>query len=81
VQFAQGRGVTRDVSSSGIFFETDVAMATGVPLSFTLEYADTPCGPLRLQCEARVVRVERCGEKFGVGVAITAFKFERKNIG
>ncbi len=70
--------MTRNVSASGIFFETDVAMAAGAPLSLTLEYADTPGGPLRVCCEARVVRVERCGEKFGVGVAITSLRFERR---
>lgn len=69
-------GVARDVSASGIYFETDAELVEGSPLHFTVEFEDSPGRPLRLQCEARVVRVEKRGGKIGVGASIHSLKFE-----
>jgi hypothetical protein len=68
-------GVARNVSASGIYFETDAQLAEGSTLNFTVEFEDSPGGPLRAQCVARIVRVERHGEKIGVGAAIESFSF------
>lgn len=68
-------GVARNVSASGIYFETDIQLKEGSKLEFTVEFVDTPGGPLRAQCVARIVRVERRGTTIGVGAAIESFNF------
>lgn len=77
VQLEHGTGIARNVSATGIYFVTDVALEKGRPVSFTLDYKDYPGGPLRVKCTANVVRVERCDGKIGVGACISAFEFIR----
>lgn len=60
-------GIARDVSASGIFFETDAAYAIGSPVNLALDL-DTPWGKVMLRCEGKIVRVERRDEKIGVAV-------------
>ena len=64
-----GSGVTRDVSASGVFFETDASYARGSSIRFHLDI-ETPGGPMLLTCRGEVVRLERCGERLGVAVRI-----------
>ncbi len=76
VELEHGGGVTRDVSASGVFFETDQSFLPGSPISFSLlfEHAD-PHGPVRLRCQGRVVRLEPHDGKSGVAVAFTSRSF------
>lgn len=71
VKLEDGAGVTRDVSTSGIFFETERAHAVGetVGLSASLDGAT-------VRYEGSVVRVERINGRFGVAVALTSFRFD-----
>ncbi len=74
VEWEAGTGLTRDVSASGVFFETTAELPVGEPIQFALvmEHVD-PHGPLRLRCEGRIVRVERRGSQgWGLGVAIVS---------
>ena len=77
VELDHGTGLTRDISTSGIFFETDQSCSVGTTLSFSLvlEHAD-PGGPVRLQCQGEVVRVEQRESKVGVAVCFTAYRFD-----
>ncbi len=69
VELDCGKGWTCDVSASGVFFETKEPMSPGAPIRFSLLLEQSASGPLRLECEGRVVRVEqRDGE---IGVAAT----------
>jgi hypothetical protein len=77
VRLEGGFGIARNVSASGIFFVTDVALQAGQPVSFTLEFEDFPSGPIAVDCIAQVVRVEEQGTTRGVGVAISSFEFHR----
>jgi hypothetical protein len=76
VELQEGTGTTRDVSLSGIFFETDQFFAPGeqVNLVLVLERS-SPGRPIRLQCEGRVVRVIQSDTRIGVAVAIASFRF------
>jgi hypothetical protein len=76
VELEEGEGITRDVSLSGVFFETDQSLAPGeqINLVMVLERA-SPGRPVRLQCEGRVVRVTRFDTRIGVAVAISSYKF------
>ena len=76
VELEEGAGITRDVSLSGVFFETDHSFAPGEQISLVMVLERvSPGHPVRLQCEGRVVRVNRFDTRIGVAVAISAYKF------
>ncbi len=78
VEVEGGTGVTRDVSLSGVFFETDRVFVRGEPIRVTLILQRaSPGHPVRLQCEGRVTRVERrqAELRLGVAVAIESYRF------
>ena len=69
VRLGNATGMTRDVSASGIFFETDAADAMGDLISFTVEF-DTPRGKRVLKCKGDVVRIEPRNAGTGIAVRI-----------
>ena len=70
VQLNDGIGITRDISTSGLFFETARAYAIGDPIRLLLNFEQET-----LQCEARVVRVEPRNGQFGIAVELTSYVF------
>jgi hypothetical protein len=64
----ESTGVTRDVSASGVFFETEASYDRGAAIRFHIEI-DTPSGSMILSCRGKVVRIER--REAGVGLAVT----------
>ena len=62
-------GTTRDVSASGIFFETDAAYAPGAAIRFAIEI-ETVGGRMLLSCLGEIVRVEQLKARCGVAVRI-----------
>jgi hypothetical protein len=74
VHLDQGSGITRDVSSSGVFFFTNQKISQGMSLCFVLELDHVFSGePVRLRCRGQVVRVEEAGERTGVAISISDF--------
>jgi hypothetical protein len=63
-------GITRDVSESGIFFETDACHSPGSRISLFIDVS-TPGGRITLECSGEIVRVERRAGRVGVAVRIT----------
>ena len=80
-----GRGVTRNVSGSGVFFEcssSQTRLTPGAAISFSMELDDPRGGALRLNkvsAKGEILRVEQQAEKVGIAAAITAYKFEPEN--
>ena len=70
VQLNDGIGMTRDISTSGIFFETESAHSIGDTIRLFLNFEHET-----LQCEARVVRVEPRNGQFGVAVELKSYVF------
>ncbi len=70
MQLNDGIGTTCDISTSGIFFETESAYAIGDMIRLLLNFEDET-----LQCEARVVRMEPRIGQFGVAVELTSYVF------
>lgn len=68
-------GRTRDVSASGIRFETDATYALGNSISFSVEM-NTSGGKMVLRCQGEVVRIEPQGKKVSVAVKITQSTLE-----
>jgi hypothetical protein len=77
VKLNGGAGVARNVSASGIYFVTDVALQEGAPVKFRLEFDDFPSGPITVNCVARIVRIEEQGASKGIGASISSFEFHR----
>lgn len=76
VEFGRGKGITRDYSSSGIFFETDKTFSPGQTIEFSIVLSDiNPNLPKYLRCSGEIVRVEEKGEKIGVAATIKTYSF------
>jgi hypothetical protein len=63
-------GTARDVSATGIFFETDASYRIGSPIDLALDL-DTPWGKVMFKCAGTIVRVEQRDKKVGVAVRFT----------
>ena len=75
VSLDRGVGITRDVSASGVFFETDVNYAPGSEISFAIELRG-PAGKMMFKCRGQIVRVEDRGGKVGVAAKIIESRLE-----
>jgi hypothetical protein len=74
VSFENGAGVTRNFSSSGIYFETDKSFLPGQSIEFTivLEHV-SPDRPVSVKYKGEIVRVEESGQRIGVAVVIQSY--------
>jgi hypothetical protein len=78
IELKDGKGITRNFSSTGIFFETDKSFTQGRPITFTIVLENVnPDRPVRVKCRGKIVRVEESGQKIGVAVAISSYNFEK----
>ena len=75
VFLGDARGVTRDVSASGVYFEASAALETGSMIDFSVEF-DSPNGKMLIRCSGEVVRRENLGDRVGVAVRLTDSKME-----
>lgn len=74
VELERGNGWTRDISASGVFFETDESFTPGAPIRFSLLLEHVYPSPFRLECQGQIVRVERREGKVGVAAAINSYR-------
>jgi hypothetical protein len=76
VEFGSGRGLTRDYSSSGIFFETDKTFSPGQTIEFSIVLSGIDSNlPKYLRCSGEIIRVEEKGQKIGVAATIKTYSF------
>jgi hypothetical protein len=77
VEFDKGKGVTRDFSTSGVYFVADQSFAPAEPIEFVMNLEHSGLAPLvRVRFVGEIVRVEPAGEKTGVAVAVSSYGFE-----
>lgn len=69
VELGAAMGVTRDVSATGLYIETDAQYPVGGKIDLSVEL-DTPGGKMILKCHGSIVRLEHHGTKTGVAVKI-----------
>ena len=69
-------GTTRDISASGIYFETDTAPLGDSPLAFAVELKNEMGVGMTLRCRGQVLRVEHQGSRVGVAARILESKLE-----
>lgn len=63
--------MTRDISTSGIFFESEMPHTTGDSIGFSVEFIDGT-----VNCQGRIVRVETVERRFGIAVELTSYDFQ-----
>ena len=75
VNLEAATGVTRDVSETGLYIETDAQYAIGGEINLSME-VDTPGGKMMLRCHGTIVRIEPHETKVGVAVNIITSSME-----
>jgi hypothetical protein len=75
VDLGTTKGITRDVSASGVYFEADATYALESEITFAVEL-DTPGGRMVLKCEGEIVRIEPREARVGVAVKIVESTLE-----
>lgn len=69
VEISGAKGLTRNISATGVYFETQVSQEPGSHVSFTVEV--TVRGEvLKLVCEGEVVRVDRKDGTVGIAAKL-----------
>ena len=63
------RGVTRDISATGVFLEVDSPLEPGSTVEF-LVTLDDPKKELVFSCQGQIVRAEELEGKYGVATKI-----------
>jgi hypothetical protein len=74
VTLHEGAGITRDVSPTGIFFETDLDYRAGSSIEFSLELENAGAKMI-MKCQAEIVRVEHRDGRVGVAAKIVSSGF------
>ena len=69
VELNRATGTTRDVSKSGMFFETDAGYRFARTIDLNLEL-ETPAGALLLTFRGDIVRIEPRDNRVGVAISI-----------
>lgn len=69
-------GTIRNVSATGVFFETDTAYAAGSEINFSIELNNAVGEKMALNCRGRIVRVEDRGGKIGVATETIESRLE-----
>lgn len=68
------QGLTRNISATGVYFETETAKEPGSRVHFTVEL-NVLGQKLKLICEGEVVRVHRNGSALGVAARLVSSFF------
>jgi hypothetical protein len=69
VRVGENRGVTRNISASGVYFEVNTPLHLGNDIDFVIEFGRKNVNFI-LKCKGRIVRVENNEGKSGVAVSI-----------
>jgi hypothetical protein len=69
VMLGRHSGVTRDVSASALYLQTDASLSPGQSVTFAVEI-ETAAGKIALWCHGRVLRTDDHGPLQGVAVRI-----------
>lgn len=76
VEFENGTGWTRDISTNGACIETEQPFLSGAAIQFSMLKLQIDDCATRLQCKGVVVRAEQNGHMWRVGVAMEAIRFD-----
>lgn len=72
IEFSSGRGISHDISSTGIYFLTQELLWANEEIKMTIFTSQhSP-----IQCEGKVIRVDRNAENNGIAVKFANFMAE-----
>jgi len=69
VRLERASGVTRNVSASGLYFETQAALSVGGRINFAVDLEIAGAGMV-LSCVGEIVRIDQRGDQQGVAIRI-----------
>jgi hypothetical protein len=69
INLGRNSGVTRDISASALYIQTDASLSPGESVTFAVEI-ETAAGKIALWCHGRVLRTEHHGPLQGAAVRI-----------
>lgn len=76
LQFENGsQGMTRDISASGLFFETDREQRVGSLIDLEIEF-DWLSGRMKFKAQCEIVRIEPRGDKTGAALKFLVSRLE-----
>ena len=78
VSIGHSKGVVKDISTTGIYFEIDQSQSLGSNIDFVLDL-ETPGGPIQIQCHGTVVRIEESPGRIGIAATIDESVFKSQN--
>jgi hypothetical protein len=70
VVFEGGEGLTRDVSASGMFVETEAVLPLGARVDLLIDFREQTRQELWVKCEADVLRIEEKEPHRGIAAAV-----------
>ncbi|OGA53257.1 MAG: hypothetical protein A3F74_09350 [Betaproteobacteria bacterium RIFCSPLOWO2_12_FULL_62_58] len=71
----KAKGITHDISASGMFFEMEASYRFEPSIDFEWDF-DTPQGTMMLKGQGTIVRIEPRGARVGVAVKIVESEIE-----
>jgi hypothetical protein len=75
VELDGATGTTRDISASGVYFETSRGLLPGTLISFSVVFEHAGTGePLHVKYEGEIVRLEALGAQVGVAVRVLSYQ-------
>ena len=77
ISIGPSKGLVKDISTTGIYFETDQNQKVGSMIDFVLDL-ETPGGPLHIQCRGTVVLIEENSGRLGIAATITESTFKNQ---
>jgi hypothetical protein len=69
------KGIAKDISATGIYFELDDKQKVGSTIHFSIEM-ETPGGQLMFVCEGKVIRAEEADGKVKIAAKIISQEFQ-----
>jgi len=69
------QGITRDISASGLFFETDREQQVGSLVDFEIEF-DRLGGLMKFKAQGKIVRIEPRADKTGAALKFLVSRLE-----
>ena len=80
VRLGDQEGLTRDVSTRGLYFFAPVEMTVGAPIEMDLSLPSARTGPLSIRLRARIVRLDDLGDTQGLAAEIEEWEIPEGGI-
>ena len=80
VELENGKGLTRNISKTGVYFETSIFYSVGSVLQFSIQLQKLDKEVNRLRCHGRVIRTDKHTQKWGVAVNYLTLGFEYSDV-